>query len=88
MKIEDELLEWLEEEENIFVDEFLVIKKRISIREIGDLKQDKDFLKKYNLAKDIEKTKLVKFSAGDRLNIGFVKYYLANQEKDDNFLNL
>jgi len=81
IKIANELIEWLlEKEENIHIDEFLYVIKRIFKNDVDFLISNNEEFKQFiEQAEAIELSKLKKFAAGDRLNATIVKQILINK---------
>ena len=81
MKIANELIEWLlEKEENMHIDDFLYVIKRIFKNDVDFLIANNEEFKQFiEQAEAIEFTKLKKYAAGDRLNASIVKQILINK---------
>jgi len=82
----DDLLAWMKaEDENIFFDDFLYLscdESKYPGKIYSELlsylaKKHTSFLKRLEQAKQIEKTKLKKFGAFDKLNASIVKFLLS-----------
>ncbi len=86
LMLADDLIHWMkEEDENIFFDDFLYLScdeskypGKIYPQLLSYLgKKHSSFLKRLEQAKNIEKTKLKKFGAFDKLNASIVKFLLS-----------
>lgn len=73
-----------EKQDNIFVNDYLILERKLMFSDVQILKQtDEHFNRSYKDAMKIEKTKLIKFAAADRLNASFVKSVLDEPDHND-----
>jgi len=81
LKIANELINWLlEKEENMHIDEFLYINKKVFKNDVDFLiANNEEFEQLIEQAEAIELTKLKKYASGDRLNASIVKQILINK---------
>ena len=85
----DEIIQGLfnflnEKPDNIFVNDYLILERKLLHSDIKILKQTNEvFLTAYKDAMKIEKTKLIKYAAADRLNASFVKSVLEEPEHNE-----
>lgn len=79
----EEMKNWFyEKEDNIFLDDFLLLKKKIPRNDVINLLYtNQKFKNAHKNALAIEQAKLQKFGAGDRLNASIVKQILINKHE-------
>lgn len=80
-QIAEDLIIWMKEnQENIFVDDFLYAIKFLHPQDVKFLEQEsEEFRKAMEQANAIELAKLKKFGTADRLNSSLVKLVLVNK---------
>ena len=81
-ELADELIEWIksDEKENMFFKEFLLLKKGLYPDLLKYLARvHPSFSEKLDLAKEIQKVKLIKYGVDDKLNPAMTKFVLMNQ---------
>ena len=76
-----DLIEWMnEEDQNLFFEEFLILKNNFYPELIAYLSNKfTSFLKLIERAKKIQEIKLYKFGVGDQLNASMTKFVLINE---------
>jgi len=80
-KLGNELINWIKEDskDNMFFEEFLIIKKELYLDVIAYLsKKFSSFSELIQTAKKIQEIKLVKYGVKDKLNASMAKFVLTN----------
>ncbi len=80
-KVGKDLIKWMnEDDQNLFFEEFLILKNNYYPELISYLcKKFTSFLKLIERAKKIQEIKLYKFGVGDQLNATMTKFVLINE---------